>query len=501
MAYAYGNTIKSKWRAYVEYTVITNDATTYAIQCTVGIEVLSSNYRSYNASASLSTPGKTTYTGTSSNIGGSNTKHPLIKNKTYTWSKTHSTQAPVITFTFKTSGGQVAPGTSTGTITMQPPSGSTPIQPKTNYTVAYNANGGSGAPGAATKWYGETLTISSTIPTKTGHTFVNWKATNGTTYNPGAAYTANSGTTLTAQWKANTYQVTYNANGGTGSIASQTKTYGVDLTLSNGDGFTKDLHSLTGWNTAADGSGTAYDPGDTYQGNAAVTLYAQWHLDYIKPVISSFQCARTDNNGDPDDEGTYIDVSFHYRGGTIDGGLNYIPPNIEIYINGSKVYDAVEASGEDDFTHSPFGGSYSENNSHTVVVKVFDSNLPEGTTVTAEIPTATFPLDIMGDGTAMGVMMPAVPGKTLSLPANTWIGGKNLVLGFVTGGTGASSITFTDSNCIGKSSIVCTAMDVDCLILSASFVNKSGTQSTDGEITIKFDRQLTADTRINYIAY
>ena len=78
------------------------------------------------------------------------------------------------------------------------------------------------------------------------------------------------------------WAVTYNANGGTGTIASQTKWYGENLTLDGGSGFTWENHTLLKWNTAADGSGTDYALGGTYAANAGTTLYAIWHLDAVE---------------------------------------------------------------------------------------------------------------------------------------------------------------------------------------------------------------------------
>ena len=77
--------------------------------------------------------------------------------------------------------------------------------PKT-YTVTYNANGGSGAPSAQTKVYGTNLTLSSTIPTRTGYTFKGWatSASGSVAYVAGATYTSNSEATLYAVWQANT---------------------------------------------------------------------------------------------------------------------------------------------------------------------------------------------------------------------------------------------------------------------------------------------------------
>lgn len=149
-----------------------------------------------------------------------------------------------------------------------------------SYNVTFNANGGSGAPGTQKKYYGKNLTLSSTKPTRTGYTFVRWNtntSNTGTAYNPGATYTGNAALTLYAIWKANTWTVTFNANGGSGAPAAQTKTYGVNLTLSSTKP-TRTGYNFVRWNTNTSNTGTAYSPGGTYSANAAVTLYAIWQL-------------------------------------------------------------------------------------------------------------------------------------------------------------------------------------------------------------------------------
>lgn len=75
------------------------------------------------------------------------------------------------------------------------------------------------------------------------------------------------------------FTVSYNANGGSGAPSAQDKRYDITLTLSSTVP-TRTGYTFTGWNTAADGTGTAYAAGATYSANADVTLYAQWTPTY-----------------------------------------------------------------------------------------------------------------------------------------------------------------------------------------------------------------------------
>ena len=91
------------------------------------------------------------------------------------------------------------------------------------------------------------------------------------------------------------YTVSYNTNGGTGSIENQTKIYGENLILSSvkptGKSFAVNYNAnggnvsasgktvsqiFTSWNTSKNGSGKTYLPGAIYSGNADLTLYAQY---------------------------------------------------------------------------------------------------------------------------------------------------------------------------------------------------------------------------------
>lgn len=150
----------------------------------------------------------------------------------------------------------------------------------TSYTVAYNANGGTGAPTSQTKWKDQALTLSSTKPTRTGYTFKCWcPSVNETSvkYSPGGSYTTNASITLYAIWTANTYTVSYNANGGSGAPAQQTKTYGKTLVLSTTKP-TRTGYDFKGWGTSSTDTSVDYASGANYTNNAAITLYAIWEL-------------------------------------------------------------------------------------------------------------------------------------------------------------------------------------------------------------------------------
>ena len=190
------------------------------------------------------------------------------------YSKTHSAQSVVLKSEYygEATGGYIA-GTKSGdhSVTISIPA-------KSSYTILYNANSGSGAPSSQTKWYGETLNLSSTVPTRTNYTFRGWATSSSATtaqYQAGGTYTANSAATLYAVWELNGYTVQYNrGSAGTGVNVLDTKIYGVNLTLA-GAIFTRANYTQTGWATT-DGGSQAYALNGTYSANASITLYPVW---------------------------------------------------------------------------------------------------------------------------------------------------------------------------------------------------------------------------------
>ena len=160
------------------------------------------------------------------------------------------------------------------------------------YTVSYNANGGSGAPVAQTKTHDVALKLSTQQPTHDGYTFLGWATSSSATsaqYQPGGSYTSNANVTLYAVWQKNapvTYTILYNANGGSGAPAAQTKTHDVALKLSTQQP-TRDGYTFIGWATSSSATSAQYQPGGSYTSNANVTLYAVWQMkDTNAPTIT-----------------------------------------------------------------------------------------------------------------------------------------------------------------------------------------------------------------------
>ena len=266
---------------------------------------------------------------------------------------------PTYTVTYNANGGTGAPASQTKThgvdLTL---SSTTPTRSNASagsYTVTLNANGGScstsslsaartttytfknwntkadgtgvtytpgqvysydGSLGLYAQWNSSTTTAAVTLPTptRTGYNFKGWATNSSAASGVTGSYTPTGNVTLYAIWKPLTYTITYDANGGTGAPANQTKTYGVDLTLSTtkptranasagsytvilnangGNCGTTSLgaarttkYTFKNWNTKADGSGAAFNPGDIYTHNTPNTLYAQWNSSTTTAAVT-----------------------------------------------------------------------------------------------------------------------------------------------------------------------------------------------------------------------
>ena len=146
------------------------------------------------------------------------------------------------------------------------------------FSLRYDANGGSGSLAGRTVRYGETVTLGSEEPTKEGSSFEGWAKTADAAaaeYQPGGSLTVTEETTLYAVWKLKEFSLRYDANGGSGSIAEQTGRYGVVITLST-EQPTKNGFRFTGWAKAADAAAAECQPGGSLALTENTTLYAVW---------------------------------------------------------------------------------------------------------------------------------------------------------------------------------------------------------------------------------
>ncbi len=150
------------------------------------------------------------------------------------------------------------------------------------YTVTFNGNNATtaGTPTTATATYAAAMPALTKAPARTGYTFTGYydATSGGTKYynaNLSSARTWNktANTTLYAQWTANSYTVTFDANGGTTPTASKSVTYASTYgTLPTP---TRTGYTFNGWYTAKT-SGTKIISTTTVSITAAQTLFAQW---------------------------------------------------------------------------------------------------------------------------------------------------------------------------------------------------------------------------------
>lgn len=172
------------------------------------------------------------------------------------------------------------------------------------------------------------------------------------------------------------HTVSYDANGGSGSIASFTKFYsevGEEAyyeILSDGSGFSKAGYRITKWNTMPDGRGTSYPLSGDYTANetTSVTLYAQWETTYVKPDIQNILAFRTaDASGGASPTVTSTGETGFCRFELV-GGANYTLTSATVQF-GTATAKSMTKSGTTVYGYSDVG-SIAEESAYTVSVTV-----------------------------------------------------------------------------------------------------------------------------------
>ena len=171
------------------------------------------------------------------------------------------------------------------------------------YTISFdpNAADAEGTMADLATAYNETVTLPENAFTRTGYTFAGWNTEpdgSGDAYADGASVKnlstgknssrrraiSDGDVTLYAQWTANAYNISFakNADDAEGSMSDLDAAYDETVTLT-ANSFTRIGYTFAGWNTKADGSGTAYDDEAevknlTTEADDSVLLYAQWSV-------------------------------------------------------------------------------------------------------------------------------------------------------------------------------------------------------------------------------
>lgn len=276
MATVYSSLFNSDFKAFMTYTTETTN-TAYKVAVTnagVYIDCSWANYPWKTTIAATGYDSRTASVGTTYWTKGNH--GVLTADKTYSWERKTSAYTVTIKVTTKknVSGG----GSGSKSVTFTVPA-------LAKYTVSYNANGGSDAPGSQTKYYGKTLTLSSTKPTRSGYTFVGWGTSTTDTaknYDPGDSYTTNASDTLYAIWKK-TITLSYSANNGSGAPSSQSatvynattsKTFTISSTKPTRTGYT-----FLGWSKSSTATSASYSAGGSITLSATDTLYAVWKIN------------------------------------------------------------------------------------------------------------------------------------------------------------------------------------------------------------------------------
>lgn len=389
--------------------------------------------------------------------GGNTSSVPASQTKNYGATLTLSSTTPT-----------KANGTTTYTVTYNANEGSvgtasanatkTTTYTFSKWNTAANGSGTNYAAGASytananatmyAQWTSSASTTSVTLPTpsRTGYAFSGWytAASGGTKIgNAGASYTPTATITLYAQWTKNTYTVSY-AKNTTAAVSnmpsSQTKTHGVDLTLSSNVP-TRSDYTFKGWATSASGS-VAYAAGGQYTANADITLYAVWWAD--KATLSTVSNTTIGSTGTatwsiPDSTYTYKLV-LSYTGAT------------------SVSYDIAANTGSKTFT----------------IPNTWLSALPNTTSATATATLTTY----MGStslGSATKTFTVSVDSSvkpTVSSFTATHKSGDSTVTGWATYTQGYSYARLTVSATAG------TGASVSSIKFSGPGINTTGTATT-----------------------
>ena len=370
-------------KIHVNYTVDTNNDSTYKITATCYVQAKSSLDGGYSTPTHArcdytSSTAPTFYIGLGTGATNKVTANfPTFSNKalttsyqnltytssiSYTVSKAHTAQT--IKFGIQGGYGYVILYNSNGDFVSQPinwSGNSTPtvsVGVRTSYSVSFNANKPSAASGSVsnvpspqTKWYGETLTLSSTKPTLSKYTFKSW-------------------------------------------------------------------------NTAQGGTGTTYKPGASYTGNADLSLYAQWTWNHTAPKITGCTVTRCLSDGTASDEGTFCKVSATLTADTAtETDAKLASATVKVGSNSAESISTLDTNSASQAIVFISNNEVGTDSSERVVVTVTDSK-GLSSSITQILSMAFFTMDFLAEGHGIGIGKPATEVGLLDIGIDTNIYGN-----------------------------------------------------------------------------
>ncbi|MBQ3697679.1 MAG: InlB B-repeat-containing protein, partial [Spirochaetales bacterium] len=193
-------------------------------------------------------------------------------------------------------------------------------------TVTFYPNGGSGemAPQKVTKK--ENTPLSANTFTRVDYDFTGWNTKSdgtGTVYENQSVIKTSQGLSLYAQWHHREAIITFDNNGGEGSMSAQTVRINTPTALS-ANAFTKENHVIIGWNTKSDGTGTAYSDKAEISTADNQTLYAQWQPSKTVTFNANGGSGEMDPQIVPADTATVLKANAFVNGDKVFSGWNTV---------------------------------------------------------------------------------------------------------------------------------------------------------------------------------
>ena len=241
--------------------------------------------------------------------------------------------------------------------------------------------------------------------------------------------------------------ITFNANGGSGTVPSTISTYvGVANTIPS-NSLTRTGYTFNSWNTASDGSGTAYATGSTITPTGNVTLYAQWKTTYVAPEIRNlvaYRVASTSGGASPTVTSTGTTGFCKFN---LVGGANYTFTSATVRFASGTWYSMTK-SGAVVYGYSSTG-SIAQTSSYTVKVELTVTGTDgrqrtyyDSTYISKSVPV----FDISNDANCFaffGTATDGLTGKRLIVNGETML---DPALPIASGGTNATTAAGACSN-------------------------------------------------------